>query len=166
MCILFWSMITTIIIFYFTYMFFNRISFSNQNFLLPFNFGTNMTFHNINQPNLIKNGLCPWHFHSLDLLKFVVNINNLFRFFGKRNTFIINIYNNSFKHGMWIDINDLKWRRLQFKGMRKVFLFTGVVGFKYITINKVGEYGFFIGIRTPKKYLNLNLFGNIGEAMI
>jgi hypothetical protein len=50
--------------------------------------------------------------------------------------------------------------------MRKVFLFTGVVGFKYITINKVGEYGFFIGIRTPKKYLNLNLFGNIGEAMI
>jgi hypothetical protein len=47
-----------------------------------------MTSHNINQPNFIKNRFFPSHFHSPDLLKFVVNINNnLFRVFGKKNTF-------------------------------------------------------------------------------
>jgi hypothetical protein len=47
----------TITTFLLTCMFINRTPFSNQFFFLPFNFGTNMTFHNKNQPNLIKNGL-------------------------------------------------------------------------------------------------------------
>jgi len=68
--------------------------------------------------------------------------NNLFRDFGRRNAFIINIYNNSFKHGIWIYIKYFKWWRLQFKGMRKVSLLISVVGFKYIASNRVGNGGY------------------------
>jgi len=58
-------------------MFFNKIPFSNQFFFLSFNYDTNTTSRSRNQPNFIKNGLCPWHFHNPNFLKFVVNISFL-----------------------------------------------------------------------------------------
>jgi hypothetical protein len=52
-------------------MFMTKIPLSNHFFPLSFNYGTNMTSHSQNQPNLIKNGLFPWHFYNSNLLKFV-----------------------------------------------------------------------------------------------
>jgi len=48
--------------------------------------------------------------------------------------------------------------------MRKVSLFTHVIGFKYIPRNMVWGATFYVGIWKPK-YLNLKLFDNIGKAM-
>ncbi len=73
----------------------------------------------------------------------MINIsNNLFRVSVRRTTFIINIYDNSCKDGIWIYNKYFKSKRLQFKGMKKVSLFTSVVGFKYMARNKVGSGGY------------------------
>ncbi len=102
--------------------FFNKIPFHNLNFFLPFNSGTNTTSHCRKHPNFIKNGLCPWHFYSLNLLKLEVYINhNLLMCFGRRGRFIINIDNNNFQHGIWIYVKDLRWKKMQFKVMMIFF---------------------------------------------
>jgi hypothetical protein len=60
-----------------------------------------MTSHSRNQPNLIKNGLYPWAFHSPNLLKFAIDIiNNLLGILGRgthsSSTFITTISNMAF----------------------------------------------------------------------
>jgi hypothetical protein len=48
---------------------------------------------------------------------------------------------------------------MQFKGMRKVYLFSNVVGFKYIARNKVGNghYEILYGDLNTKKILKLEI---------
>ncbi len=86
----------TIKTFSFTCKFLNKIPLCNYNFLLPFNFGTNTTFHNRNRLNFIKNRFYLWHFYNPNLLKLTVYINHdLLRFFRSRAKFIINMNNNN-----------------------------------------------------------------------
>jgi hypothetical protein len=46
---------------------------------------------------------------------------------------------------------------LQFKGTKKPFLFIGVVGFKYITRNQVGEYEILYWDSSTKEIFKLEI---------
>ncbi len=95
----------------FTCMFFNKISLNNQFF--PFLSIMVQTWHFIveTNPTSLQMGFAygifttqiSWNLQLTTFIVFLkIAVNNLFSFFGRRNKFIINIYNNSFKHGIWI----------------------------------------------------------------
>ncbi len=120
---------------------------------------SNTTYHNTNQLNIIKNGFCPCHFHSPDFLKFTLNINNnLFR--SGKGTHLSSTSMTTIQAQHLIYNKYFKWRRLQFKGMRKVYLFTSIVGFKYIARNKAsnGAYEILCGDLNTKEILKLEIF--------
>jgi hypothetical protein len=93
-------------------------------------------------------------------------VTNFFRFFRKRGKSIFNISDiKIFKHGILIYVKDLRWKRMQFKGIKKISLFTHVVWFVYIIRNRVGRARFSTRTWTLRKYLNFQLFSNMKKSM-
>jgi hypothetical protein len=97
----------------------------------------------------------------------VVNISyNLFRFYRKRGKSMLNISDiKIFKHGILIYVKDLRWKRMQFKNMKKLSLFIHAIWFMYIIRNRVGRARFSTRTRISRKYLNLQLFSNMKKSM-
>ncbi len=152
-----------------TYMFFNKVPFSNQ-FFPSFQLWYQMTSHNRNQLNFIRNGLYPWLFHNPNLLKFAVNItNNFFGFFRKRNTFIINIMTKISSMASRLTTNILGEEKCNSRAWGKFICLPLLLDSSTLheTGLAMGGMKFSMRIWAPKKYLNLKLLKcSIGGTML
>jgi hypothetical protein len=123
-----------------------------------------MTSHSKTQPNLIKNGLYPWHFHNPNLLNFVVNIsNNIFWY-----TSIINIMTTISNMASRPTTNILGEERCNSRAWGKFIYSPMLMDSSTLQETRlaVGGMRFSMGIWAPKKYLNLKLLKcSIGGAM-